>query len=310
MLAAHDARERLAAVEDKARQLAVIENRALEADRLEERGRELEASLKAMEGRLAAAEARAQEADAAAESARSRSDALLKQSMATTTRLEEEVEKLRAQDIDRQATIIDARRLLADSERNAERLTSRVSVLESEVTRTVEGLGQEIARREAADARLSCARTLAASIADAVLGAGSSTADPLERLRQVPERLRAQRREIASSGLFIGARQALGVVHSHIPSVGPARYGRGFVRGTTREEEQKLVEGASDPARSVARSVTVDAVLRHWEAEREANVEDVAPGPVEGAAPPPQQPEVPASAEGTPQQPQQQPPQE
>jgi hypothetical protein len=157
---------------------------------------------------------------------------------------------------------------------------------------------------------LSSARTLAASIADAVLGAGSSTADPLERLRQVPGRLREQRREIASSGLFLGARQALGVVHSHIPSVGPARYGRGFVRDTTREEELRLIEGASDPARSVAGSVSVDAVLRHWEAERQANVEVAAPEPVEGAASQPQQPEVPASAEGTPQQPQQQPPQE
>jgi ABC-type transporter Mla subunit MlaD len=320
LLAAVDARERFAAVEEKARQMAVIEKRALEADSLEERGRELEASLKAMEERLAAAEARAQESDAAAESARlstqlaesarSRSDDLLKQSIEQAKRLEAEVEKLKAQDIERQGVITDVRRLLADSERNAGQLQSKVAVLESEVTRTIDGLGQEIARREAADGRLSAAQSVAASIADAVLGAGSSTADPIERLREVPERLREQRREIASSGLFLGARQALGVVHSHLPSIGPARYGRGFVRDTTAEQQRRLVEGASDPARAVAGSVSVNAVLRHWEAERQANVEDAAPEPVEGAAPRPQQPGVPASAEGTSQQPQQQPPRE
>jgi chromosome segregation ATPase len=270
--------------------MAVIESRALEANRLEERTRELEASLRATEERLAAMEKRAQEVDATAESAcqsaklaesaRFHSTALLKQSMEKTTRLEAEVEKLKAQDIERQEVIANVRRLLADSERNAGQLTSRVSVLESEVTRTVEGLSQEIAHREAADGRLSTVRTLAASIADTVLGASSSTADRLERLRQAPERLQAQQREIASAGLFFGARQALGVVRSHVPSVNSSRFGRGFARGLSSERRQEIVEGAADPARSVAGSVQVNAVLRRSEEQRRASIEE-APGPVE-----------------------------
>jgi chromosome segregation ATPase len=269
----HDAREHLAGIMEKARQMATIESWALEADQLEERNRGLESSLKAMEERLKAAEKRAQEAEAAAElacqsaklseSACLHNSALLQQSMEKTTRLEAEIEKLKAQDIERQDEIFATRRLLNDSERNASQLTSRVSVLEAEVVRAIEDLSRETACREAADGRLNAFRTVAASIVDAVLGAGSSTANPFERLRQVPEHLRVLQREIASIGVFFGATQALGVVRSHLPRVDPARFGRGFAGGLSSEQRREMVEGVADPARSVAGSVRVNVVLRH-----------------------------------------------
>jgi hypothetical protein len=177
--------------------------------------------------RLEAAEKRVQETEAAAESARQsakRSESarlhgrvLLQQSMNKATRLEAEIEKLRAQDIERQDEIFAVRRRLNWTEANANQLTSRVAVLETEVTRAIKELSRETAGREVANNRLSALRTEVLSIFDVVLGAGSSTADPLERLRQLPERLRVQQREITSTGAFFGGRQALGVMHSNIP---------------------------------------------------------------------------------------------
>jgi chromosome segregation ATPase len=193
-LAMHDARERLAGIEEKARRITEIESRALEADQLEERSRGLESSLKAAEKQVREAEAAAESARKSAKlskSARLHDSALLQQSMDKTTRLNAEVEKLKAQDIERQEEIFNVQRLLNDAQRNASQLTSRVSVLETEVVRAVEDLSMVSARREVADGQLSALRTVAVSIADAVLGAGSSAADPFEHLCEVPERLRA-----------------------------------------------------------------------------------------------------------------------
>jgi hypothetical protein len=115
-LAAHDARERLASIEDKARQIAMIEPQDLEIDQLEDRVLGLEASLKPTEERLGAAEMWAREAEAAAESARQgaeRSESawhqdnlMLQQSIEKTTRLEAEIKKLQARDIERQDEIL------------------------------------------------------------------------------------------------------------------------------------------------------------------------------------------------------------
>jgi hypothetical protein len=219
--------------------------------------------------------------------------------MDKTKQLEAEVERLKAQDIERQDVIASVRRFLNDSQRNTDNLTSRVSVLEAEVTRAVEHLSRETVHREAADRRPSAFRTLAVSIADTVLRAGSSAADPLERLR-------AQRREIASVRLFFRARQALGVVRSHVPRVDPSCYGRWFAGGLAFERQQAIVEGVADPARSITESVRVGAVVCHWEEQCRAAAEGEVPALAEGV---PQQPEVPAPAGGAPQQPQQ-PPQE
>jgi hypothetical protein len=58
-LAAHEARERLAGIEEKARQITEIESQALEADKLKEKTRGLESSLKTAEERVETAEKRA-----------------------------------------------------------------------------------------------------------------------------------------------------------------------------------------------------------------------------------------------------------
>jgi chromosome segregation ATPase len=172
--------------------------------------------LKAAEERFEAVEKRARKAKAAAESARQSAElfesarrhnsTLPQQYMDKMTWLEAKVEKLKTQDIEQQEEIFSTRRRLNDAECNASQLTSRVDVLESEVTRAIEDLSRETARRDAADNRVNALRTVAASIADAVLGASSSAADPFERLRQVPDHLRAQQREIASTGIFFWAR--------------------------------------------------------------------------------------------------------
>jgi chromosome segregation ATPase len=292
-LEAHDVRERLASIEEKARQITAIEGWALESDHLEERNRGLETSLKATEERLKATEKQDQEAEAAAKSARQsaklsefarlHNSALLQQSMDKTTRLEAEIERLKAQDIERQNEIFAVRRSLNSTEANANQLTSRVAVLETEVTRAVGDLSREPARREVAENRLCAARLMVESLAGAVLGASSSVADPFERLRQVPERLRAQQREIASTGIFFGARQALGVVRSHLPRVDYSRFGRGFAGGLTPEQRREMVEGVADAARSITGLFCVSAALRHWEEQRRATIEGQAPGPVEEA---------------------------
>jgi chromosome segregation ATPase len=79
--------------------------------------------------------------------------------MEETKRLEAEIEKLKAQDVKWQDEIFPVRRQLNSTEANANQLTSRVAVLETEVVRAIEDLSRENARREVADDRLSALRT-------------------------------------------------------------------------------------------------------------------------------------------------------
>jgi hypothetical protein len=112
---------------------------------------------------------------------------MVQQSVEKMNRLEAEIKKLQARDVEWQDEILGIQRQLNRAESNASQLASRVTVLESEVVRGVQDLSEETARHEVADGRLSAFQTVAASNTDAVLGAGSSSTDPFEHLRQVPE---------------------------------------------------------------------------------------------------------------------------
>jgi hypothetical protein len=165
-----------------------------------------------------------------------------------------------------------------------------VAVLEPEVVCAIQDLSEETTRREAANGRLSALCMVAASIVDAVLGAGSLSADPLEHLGQVPERLRAQQREIISTGIFFGVRQALGVARSHLPRVDFTCFTRGFTGSLPSEQRRETVEGMFEVARPIAKSVQVSVVLCRSEEQRRASVKGEVPTSVEGAPQQPQQP--------------------
>jgi hypothetical protein len=211
--------------------------------------------------------------------------------MEETKWLEAEIEKLRARDIEQQDDILGIRRQLNSSESNANQLTSRVVVLESEIVRAVQDLNNKTAHREAAVNRLSALWTVAVSIANVMLGAGSSLANPLECLRQVPEHLRAQSREVASAGIFLRARQVLTVVRSHLLNLEFGRFAQGFAGQLLTDRRRDLVESIAEVACPIVGSVRVSIVIEHREEQRRAACQAAAKG------------EDPATGEGAPQQP-------